>query len=87
MTKPASANPWARPDEIIQKIRSKIDLAAIEESSTDMRENLKDSRKKLKGIYFDADVAILLDKLKARRVNVSGFVNEAVKEWVVKNGQ
>jgi hypothetical protein len=86
MQKTASNNPWAKSDDIIKKIKSRIDQTAIDSIAQDMHEGLKDGKKRLKGIYFDADIAYFLDKLKSKRVNVSGFVNEAVREWVEKNG-
>jgi hypothetical protein len=81
MDRDSARNPWAKPTQIIRSITASIDHDAIERASRAMTAETAGKRK-LKGIYFDADVAAALDNLKLKRVNVSGFVNAAVRDWL-----
>lgn len=78
-------NPWANSEGLIKKIKSRIDHEAIGKITEEIMVGTVQKKKRLKGIYFDHDVVEILDALKKRRVNVSGFVNEAVRDWVEKD--
>jgi hypothetical protein len=77
-------NPWARPNKIIKNINANIDVEGIETVAKNISEQSMDPKRKLKGIYFDNDVADALDLLKKKRINVSGFVNDAVRHWLAQ---
>lgn len=76
-------NPWAKRKKIIDNIQANADTEAIDVFSKALGGASKGKRK-LKGIYFDADIAEALDQLKAQRVNVSGFVNSVVRKALQK---
>jgi len=75
-------NPWMERDTMVNGIESKIDQEAIELVSKNIKNCAADTKRRLKGIYFDSDVADKLDDLKKNRVNVSGLVNDAVRYWI-----
>jgi hypothetical protein len=77
--------PWAQRSAIIDNINARIDHDAIDAISQKIDGSLPDSKRKLKGVYFDSDIAESLEKLKKQRVNVSGFVNDAVRYWLTKS--
>jgi hypothetical protein len=80
MNSGAGSNPWARRDALIGQINAQIDRRTIDDLSDEvLKRSAPAAPRRLKGIYFDSDVALALDSLKKKRVNVSGFVNDAVR--------
>lgn len=80
MSNESLKNPWANHNRIIKNIEANVDVNAIEKVTRELKVQAADSKRVLKGIYFDNDVAQALDELKKRRINVSGFVNDAVRK-------
>ncbi len=78
MNRELNQNPWANRNQIIENIRANVDNEAIDLFSKNLA-SPPGKKRKLKGIYFDADIAEALDELKKKRVNISGFVNSVVR--------
>lgn len=87
MDNDTNSRPWMRSGAIIKQIKANIDHETIDKFSKEVINDASDSRRRLKGIYFDADIAAALELLKKKRVNISGYVNDAVRSWLEKNRQ
>ena len=87
MSKKLPENPWANRSQIEKSITKAIDHEAIHEAAHAHNAQVSgaNDKRRLKGVYFDADIAASLDDLKRRRINVSGYVNDAVREWLKKH--